>query len=132
MKSVNITIAGKDYVIRELPIRKSVEWRKKVAAEWSDLANALTSAGGVSLNDISSVATAVQELSARAFGSSEIIADLLCAFSPGLAADRDRIEAEGFESEIVDAFVEVVSLAFPFSGKLRGLMKGLGSQNPQI
>jgi hypothetical protein len=130
MKTAKITIAGNEYTIKELSIRKSVEWRKRVATEWSELANALTTAGGTSLNDLSTIATAVQGVASKIFGSIEVVADLLFAYSPELAADRDRIEAEGFESEIIDAFVEVLALAFPFSGKLRNLMREIGSQKP--
>lgn len=129
MKTAKVTIAGSEYTIKELPIRKSVEWRKKVAAEWTELADALTSAGSTSLSDISNIATAVQNVTSKVFESIEVVADLLFAYSPDLATDRKRIEAEGYESEIVDAFVEVIALAFPFSGKLRGLMREIGSQS---
>jgi hypothetical protein len=132
MKTANITIAGKSYTIKELPIRKSVEWRKMVANEWSELAASLTNAGATSLTDMSAVTAAVQKITEKLFGSVEIATNLLFAYAPELAADRDHIEMNGYESEIIDAFVEVIALAFPFSGKLRGLMREFGSPNQSI
>lgn len=129
MKTAKVAIAGKDYTIKELPIRKSVAWRKQVADKFSELTDALTNAGNADTKDVMNVVGIVKGFAAKLFGSVEVIADLLFAYSPELEADREKIESDGYESEIVDAFVEVVLLAFPFfGGKLRGLLTEIGSQ----
>jgi hypothetical protein len=51
------------------------------------------------------------------------ITAMLFDYSPVLAADRARIEAEVYESELIAAFVEVLKLAYPF-GELLSLANG--------
>jgi hypothetical protein len=54
-----------------------------------------------------------------------VVKGLLYEYSPALCADKERIEAESYDSEIVQAFMEVLKLAFPFGsavGKLTAAM----------
>lgn len=58
--------------------------------------------------------------------------ELVVSYSPSLTADRDYILTEVYDSQIVDALVEVLQLAYPFGslinqlGKM-GKLKGTGS-----
>lgn len=58
--------------------------------------------------------------------------ELVVSYSPSLTADRDYILSEVYDSQIVDALVEVLQLAYPFGslinqlGKM-GKLKGTGS-----
>ena len=58
--------------------------------------------------------------------------DLVVSYSPSLTADRDYILSEVYDSQIVDALVEVLQLAYPFGslvsqlGKM-GRLPGTGS-----
>lgn len=58
--------------------------------------------------------------------------DLVVSYSPSLMADRDYILTEVYDSQIVDALVEVLQLAYPFGslvsqlGKM-GRLPGTGS-----
>lgn len=58
--------------------------------------------------------------------------ELVISYSPSLTADRDYILSEVYDSQIVDALVEVLQLAYPFGslvsqlGKM-GKLPGTGS-----
>lgn len=58
--------------------------------------------------------------------------DLVISYSPSLTAERDYILSEVYDSQIVDALVEVLQLAYPFGslvsqlGKM-GKLPGTGS-----
>ena len=49
--------------------------------------------------------------------------DLVVSYSPSLTADRDYILSEVYDSQIVDALVEVLTLAYPFGGLITQLGK---------
>lgn len=59
--------------------------------------------------------------------------ELVVSYSPSLTADRDYILTEVYDSQIVDALVEVLQLAYPFGslinqlGKM-GRLPGTGSE----
>ena len=60
-------------------------------------------------------------VTARIFEAVDLMREKLFEYSPELAADRERIETEGYDSEIMAAFIEVLKLAFPF-GQVIGLV----------
>lgn len=49
--------------------------------------------------------------------------DLVVSYSPSLMADRDYILTEVYDSQIVDALVEVLQLAYPFGSLVSQLEK---------
>jgi len=51
-------------------------------------------------------------------------------YSPEIKKDKKYIEENGFDSEIVTAFLAILSLAFPFGRAIQGLLK-LGREEPQ-
>ena len=46
-------------------------------------------------------------------GGVDMIMDMLFAYSPVLASDRERIENEAYDDEAITAFAEVLKLAYP-------------------
>ena len=56
-------------------------------------------------------------------GSMDLLLDLLFAYSPELAEDRERIEEEAYDEEALAAFTEVLKLAYPF-GELLAMVNG--------
>jgi len=71
--------------------------------------------GEIELSNGNDLAELVQVLRHTLIGSIDMLQDLLFAYSPVLAADRERIEAEAFDEEALAAFVEVLKLAYPLA-----------------
>lgn len=116
MKTVQVTLGGKEYNIRALKMRQSKEWRDKVKEPFGSLVDALQAAPNIELTSMADLSTLVDVVKDLVLGSFDLVLDLLFQYSPELAADRERIETEGYDEEAVEAFVEVLKLAFPFGG----------------
>jgi len=123
MQAVTVTLAGKAYQIEPLPMRPSRAFRERISGQIGGLAQALDTAGkgDVELSDLSGIAALIERLGGTLAGSVDLIADLLFDYSPALQADRERIEAEAFDEEIIAAFGEVLKLLYPFGGILSSL-----------
>ncbi|HPL29735.1 MAG TPA: hypothetical protein PLG21_16940 [Anaerolineae bacterium] len=155
MRSVTITLAEREYVIRQLPMKANAAWRRHVTTAARSvlrslpelvktLAPMLRASGGqfsveslLSDELLAQVGT-VGALGDTAIGNVEEALDqalkLLIAYSPELQADAQRIEAEAYEDEVIAAFVAVVKLCLPFGskgGELFRTLSFLGSQTQQ-
>jgi hypothetical protein len=118
-KSVTVTLAGQQYTVQELPSRRNAEWRAKLDETLAGVSDALGKS--MKLSGLQDVVDAVRALLLGGIGT---VMDLLCEYAPEVDADRERIEAEVYDSEIVTAFTEVCTLAFPFGSLLRLGMTG--------
>lgn len=129
-KTVRVTIAEREYEIEELRSRANAEWRQRLREPFGALTARLESAGQTDVTKLGDVAQLVKETAGTLMNAPDLLAELLFAYSPVLAADQERILAESYDSELMSAFIEVLKLAYPFGSvvtKLGGL-KNLGSQ----
>ncbi len=113
MRSVTVTLADKDYTIVELKARLNEGYRKKVKARLEPLIAMIQNGPNtaISMQNVGQLFGQVQEF---LFGSVESIRELVADYSPEIKADIDRITEEAFDSEMIDVFLEVMKLAFPF------------------
>lgn len=123
-RTVTVTLAGTEYVVTELPSRRNAEWRRKVDEALGSLSGAL----GQNL-EISNLQGTLDSVRALLLESGETILRLLYAYSEDIADDKERIELEAFDSELTEALIEVLSLAYPFGSLLR--LAGIGSRGPR-
>jgi hypothetical protein len=122
-KHVTITLGGKQYEIAEAPMRKNAQWRANLNALLTDVGGLMESATTVELNNVGDLLSVVRQVQDVILAAPDRITAMLFDYSPVLAADRARIEAEVYESELIAAFVEVLKLAYPF-GELLSLANG--------
>lgn len=136
MRTITVSLGGQDYTVRQLTRRPSSEWRERFAQPIEQLVGAVeytgellsSSAAEFERQDLGSVVkrlggSLLGGLSQTLIGSMDEIAEMLYAYSPELAADRDRIDETAYDDEILAAFVEVLKLAYPFSD-LWSLIRG--------
>ena len=123
-RTVTVTLAGTEYVVTELPSRRNAEWRRLVDQALGSLSGAL----GQNL-DISNLQWALDSVRALLLESGETILRLLYAYSEEIEDDKERIESEAYDSELTEALVAVLSLAYPFGSLLR--LAGIGSRGPR-
>ena len=119
-KSVTVTLDGKPYTITEKRSRDNAAWRKQLEGPFQELAGLLESAPGADLTDGQSLATLVRSVSGMLLGSIDTVTGLLAEYDPSLPLD------DAYDSEILEAFTEVLGLAYPF-GSLLARVRQLGS-----
>ena len=137
MKSIVITLGDREYEIKELTTRKNAAWRVQLQEPFGNLVQMLQDAPTTELNNLRDVGSLVQSMSGLLLGSIDTVIGMVFAYSPVLAADRDYIENEAFDSQLLEAFTGVLGLAYPIStwaGKAAGLareLNAIGSQSPE-
>lgn len=125
MDDITVKLGGREYSIKRLPVRKSKAWRTRFSSEFDRVAGdilQLTNWETISLGDAKSAIIAGKDAIFRVLD--EIAFELVCDYAPEIAQDRERIEDEAYDNEIVEAFVKVLGLAFPLDTlvkTLRGL-----------
>lgn len=126
MRTITVELGEQKYQIRQLPRRASREWRERFAQPVERLVGAveytgeLLSSSEFEQQDLGMVIRQVGGslmggLSQTLLGSMDEIAEMLYAYSPELAADRERIEDCAYDDEVLAAFLEVLKMAYPFS-----------------
>lgn len=121
-KQITVSLGGKDYVVKQLPIRKAKAWRERLKQPFSTLSSALNSADKIELTNGSDLAGLINSLSDSVIDAPDMMFELLCLYCADIAADRDVVSDNAYDDEVQTAFVEVLKLAYPF-GKLMGLIR---------
>jgi len=127
MRSVVVTLGGKPYEVRALSIRAAREWREKFQQPFQAMAAALGGMESIELTSGKSIADLLNVLQETLLRSPDTILEMLYAYSPEVMADKERIEREAFDDEVIAALVEVLKLAYPF-GSLLSLIPGPASK----
>lgn len=125
-RSAIVTLAGRDYTITELPSRKNAEWRAGLAGPFAELSDLLGNWRDTPFTG-DGISALIKTLSGLFLGSADRLVALLFAYSAELERDRERIQEEAYDSEIMEALIEVFKLAYPFASmaqRLGGLMTG--------
>jgi len=130
MREVTVTLGGREYHITELPTKRNEAWRKQVMAQLTDVADLIQTAPQTEMN-AAGMSQILRAVSAKVVGSVDIIVGLLFAYAPALETDRARIEAECYDSELMDAFMQVLQLAFPFGSAIGQLVGMAGRATKQ-
>lgn len=114
-----IVLGGREFVLQELPLRPRRKLCDKLKSTFGDVINMIESGPGVQLTDREGITHLLRSASTLLLESVDIAADLLCEFSPVLAEEREFIEDNAVASEIVDAFLTMLTLLYPFLSKAR-------------
>lgn len=132
-KKVDVFFAGRTFTLSEKPMGVAAIWRKhlresKVMLIFESLDTAMIELvkvadgvdeggwGNVDLGKVINVAKILPVIVNGLTNSIDDIADLLFAYSPELAEDREWILEHAYDTEAVTAFMEVLTLAFPIMG----------------
>lgn len=127
-KEIRIVLGGRDFTVSALPIAQSKAWRESLAMPFGELANALTAANTVEVNQFADIASLVRQMSGVLLGSVDLMLDLMFLYSPALSEQRDWIEQNAFDEEALYAFAEVLKLAFPFGVLLEVVTGRMGNR----
>lgn len=132
MKEITIEIAGQKYEVRPLSIKKGRAWREQLGAKFDGLIGAMQGIAIVEATNVAGVGNIIASLRETLITSIDEVLNLVCAYAPAIEADRARIEDEGVDEEIVDAFSKILGLAFPLGAigrAMNGLTASMTSKN---
>lgn len=110
MRTVTVVLDGKVFVVEELRSRDNGAWRKRLEEHFEELAEAVEGAPGVDVTDGKELGKLVRAVGGKLLRSVDLVRELVEAYDPALVGPMD----EAFDSEILDAFAGVLSLAYPF------------------
>jgi hypothetical protein len=107
---VTVTLGSTEYTINPLPLKKSSEWRAKLAEKLNPI---VVSMGATSTDDFG------KALRDALIAMPETMADLFFDYAPEL--DKEKISAEASEEQLGLAFGKVFQLAYPYGSTLKQL-----------
>ena len=125
LKTVSVTIAGQEYTISPKPIGESRAWRERLGQPLSGLVGIFADAKSIQINNPADIQRVFEAFKSAIADAPDVILDLVCDYAPEIAGDRERIETEGFDYEIMEAFKEVLTLVYPF-GTLMSFIRRRG------
>jgi hypothetical protein len=125
MRTETIEIGDVKYTVRELKRKANAKWRLAFQAQFTEVADLIE---GLPQTDLTpaAIGNLVRQITNKVGGSVDEMAELVFAYSAELNKDRDTIEEEAYDSEIMAAFTAVLKLAYPF-GSLVEMVSGLSS-----
>ena len=110
-----VILGGQEYRIKPLVIRDSREWRKKLIKAFGILPKYLN----MTTDNPEGFTQALDSMLGE---MPEVVADLFFSYAKDL--DRDEIETTANDSELAEAFQEVMKFAFPLSQSLTKILAG--------
>lgn len=123
MQQTTITLGGRTYPITAKTMKGNREWRKLVMGPLKDVADAVLAARTLSLGSdlqasLPNLATLFGSVASLAVGSMDLLMDALFEYDETLKANRDAIELTATDEEGIQAFTEVLKLAYPLGSLL--------------
>lgn len=112
--SVTVVLGGVPYEVKPLVIRDSRAWRKELAEQFNGLAEFVN----VRSDDTERYEAAIK---AALVTRPDAVIDLFFSYAKDLP--KEQIEAVATDSEVADAFSEVLKIALPLAG---GLSQAMG------
>ena len=101
-----VIIDGKPYCLVELKPRANAEWRRAFDAQFGALLHELPGLVDLSLDSAADLIAVLERLWPVLLEKADQVWALCCQYDPAFE--------NGYESEAVDAFKDVLGLAFPF------------------
>jgi len=117
-RTVTVKLGAKRYVVTELPRGENRHWLKRIQKLVGDLTGQVQGLGGMELNNWDDLKGVAGDLwkSAATLASTDTMLELMYDYSPVLRSEKTEIEESDdlYDSEITEAFIQVVGLATPF------------------
>jgi hypothetical protein len=120
MRTITLSLAGRSYTVYELSIKKNSAWRRKFLAATEPVLGFMQVVG-LEINSMADLEPILNQVKTVLLDAPDTLLGLLFDYSPTLAKDRKFIEEHLYESELFDAFRQLLSVAFPITALLAAL-----------
>lgn len=114
IRSVVVTLGAREYAVCEAGFARSRRWRKRFVDEIKPLFEQVSGMAGLEFGSPADLLKLLPLLDTVMVDGIDRVFELLLAYSDTLSADREYIEESATDRQILDAFREVASIAFPF------------------
>ncbi len=128
MQDCTITLGEKEYVVKELPIRKNMAWRAQLAQPINEIMAIVERLKDLEISRLGDILNLIQDLRPLLIQRLDEASEWLISYSPELQKDKEYILDNAYESQLITALVEVLKLAFPFAKLLPQSRLGLASR----
>lgn len=125
-RTLELTFGTRTYDVPQAPIKLMKAWRLQLKAPLEQVLAAISSATTVQLTTTSDITALVTQVLPILLEAVDTLLDLTYAYAPILAANAAYIEEEGYDDQVVAAFLAILKVAFP----LEQLMALLGPASP--
>lgn len=122
-----VILAGQEYVIAQRPMRANKQWRERINEPVNKIVALLQNYKDIEINSAGDIVGLISVVKDVVLGGMDMLLDALFAYSPELAADRERIEDEAFDDEAIEALAAIADLAYPL-GRLVTAWGGLSAK----
>lgn len=112
-RSKVVTLAGQDYLVEQRNMQSNKVWRDNLTGPVDKIVALIQNYDTLEISSVGDIAGLILIVKDVLFDSMDLLLDSLFNYSPVLAADRDRIEAEAYDDEAIEALGIVVGLAYP-------------------
>lgn len=130
-KSVTVMLGGTEFEVVELPARSNVAWRKLLQESVVGLVDRGVNLSETAVGEGTDTAQALDGVMSLVAQAPETAARMICEYSPAIDGAWPELAETVYESELIEAFMQVCKLAFPF-GKLVELYKSLSASSGVI
>jgi hypothetical protein len=118
MREVTVTLGGKQYTVRQLPMRAEAEWRKRLQMLLAPIMELVKGYDQIVINTPADVVDLLQRIAPLLLNAPDTMLELLFDYSPELAIQADVIETTAYSDEVLEALKAVLGLAYPFASDL--------------
>ncbi|MEM7131170.1 MAG: hypothetical protein AAF702_32945 [Chloroflexota bacterium] len=122
MEPVEIELGGRKYLIEELSINRSECWRQMLSGPLDDIVDVVTGLDA-EIDSIADAKAIIPRIKMILMGSVKQIADLVLAYDSDIGDEAEYILEHATGSQIMEAFIVMVKMAFPFGEALGSLMQ---------
>ena len=119
MQEITVTLGGRPYTVKQLPMRPEANWRKKLQEQLAPIVDLIANYNQIELNTPADVVGILQRITPALLNAPDIMLDLVLAYSPALMMEREWIADNAYSQEVMDALLAVVRLAYPFEPLLK-------------
>lgn len=138
MEKIEITLAGQTYLVGKLPYGRSKQWREKHGKVVEELLAGLSDFMPLleqleNIDDwkqlplpelLGIVVNRFDVVSKLLLDAPDLAFEALCDYSEEIKKDKERIEEEAFDDELVGGFLEVLKIIYPLATMLVDLAGG--------
>ena len=121
MQTTIVTLAGKEYQLRPLSIRRSREVRNKMIGPLGAAVRTIREIPGTNLSDFAAISGLLESIQYILADSLDLCLGVIYDFSPEIAQDREAIEDKACDEEALMVFLEVVKMLYPFGNLIKSL-----------
>lgn len=112
-RTITLTLAERTYDIPMAPIMHAKAWRAQLRGPLNELMALFSTNVSLELNNVADLLALADKFIPLLMDTPETLFTLLLAYAPALETEREFLEENAYDDELVTAFLAVLRAAFP-------------------